>query len=339
MTTTLVFGFLTVRASAPAGAQFRLAGVDVLSVEVLGSPQAPPVIGGLTSSVDTIPVDRADPSTVPAEPATFYAGVRWSLLEARFVSMDESSDGFPVIIAELELANITDSLERRVRPSDLALIWSDGQQYELNRFDRVSGSSGFSLQPGEVRAVTAVFKPRVLEDPIFDEIALEVAEAGRIPARIPLNGPLPEQMFPIVGSIAADAAVVDDPDRPTGQLVVTPQRVALGLNAGPYRAAHGTRLVLVELSVQRAESNDDATFLQQEFWQLDIDGTSVAPSRVSRRSAAGPVGSSSSNSNRDHLTLVFVVAEDFGDVTLRVAPGSAATADYAIVFVDEVTTG
>ena len=35
----------------------------------------------------------------------------------------------------------------------------------------------------------------------------------------------------------------------------------------------------------------------------------------------------------------FVVAEDFGDLTLRVAAGSATTADYPIVFADEMTTG
>ena len=321
LTTTLVFGFMTVRASAPAGAQFRVAGVDLLGVDVLAQSPTTTIGPGVVSAIDTTPAAPVDGPPGSAHTSIVYAGVRWSLVETRFVSVAESDDGFPVVIAELDVVNTTPDVELRVRPSDLTLVWPDGSHYEVDRFDQIS-PEGFSLEPGGGRSVTAVFKPRVLDDPVLDEMALELGEPGRIPARIPLSGPPLQARFPIEGAVAADSVATG------GRLVIVPRRAVVGLNAGPYRAALGTRLVLAEVSVQRSEREGEAAFLQPDFWQLEVDGSPVEPSRITQWPTTNP--------NQDQVTLVFVVDEGFGEMVLRVAAGSPGSADYPIVFAGPV---
>lgn len=330
LTTTLVFGVLTVRASAPAGAQFRLIGLDLIAAPSPSAASTTTTTSDLASPAGPFIADSADSSeSGRGGPSVVYAGVQWSLQEARFVSVTASSDGYPVIIAELDLTNTTQNQVLRVRKSDLALIWSDGQRFGLDRFDQLRGARSFSLEPGEFRSVTAVFKPRVLTDPAVEETMLQIGSPGRIPAYIPLVGPMPRSIFPVAGSLADDdATVVDDLDRGEGLLVITPRRAALGLNAGPYRAATGSRLVLVEVSVQRAETYDTPSFVQKDFWRLTVDGTPIAPGQVYR--------SSTDSSNEELITLVFVVPEEFSDASLEVADGSGAYAiDFAEVFPED----
>ncbi len=338
LTTTLVFGFLTVRASAPAGAQFRLIGVDLL--EVAPAPAAPSttVVVDLVAPAAAGSGDITEGRSALVEPAVVYAGVHWRLLEARFVSVTESSDGRPVIIAELDLTNTTETQALRVRESDVALVWSDGERFPADRFDQVVGSDTLTLDPGERRSITAVFKPRLLVDPVFEDTALEIGDPGRIPARLPLVGPMAPSIYPIDGSIEEGAAVVADPDRVAGRLAVTPRRAVLGLNAGAYRAAEGTRLVLIEVAIERSQVDDGSAvaqesanakgsaFAERDFWRLTVDSSSLEPARIYRHSIGA--------TDDELLTLVFVVDEGFDELSLEVAPGSAGSIDRRIQFAD-----
>ena len=193
----------------------------------------------------------ASPSPSATEPpSVVYGGLTWSVLEARQVFRENTAEGRPIVIVETVVANAADGVVQRVRDSDLAIVWPDGRRDEVHRFEQLRGVTSFSLTPGEVRELTLVFKPRTNNDPDLTTLTFEIAEAGREPAVLPLIGPAQPPRHPREITFSEPpTAVTVTPDHPGG-LMVGPRWAVLDVNAGPYRAAAGEQLVLVDVLVE-----------------------------------------------------------------------------------------
>ncbi len=248
--------------------------------------------------------------TSDAAPSTLYGGLLWSLGEVRVVPRTSDAFSRPVVIAELIVANTGDTL-MRVREADVAVVGPDGARHQVDRFEGTAESHLFTVEPGRAKEVTAVFKLVTSEDPWLAEYHLQIGEVSRIPATIPLEGPAEESPFPVPVSISDETIAVADPDRPGRSMAVQPIGALLDINAGPYRAAVGEQLTIVEVSVQRAGGGDEAAYLAPDFWALRIDGVTFTAARVTNDLRP---------SGEDRVFLLFATPAD-GDVRGELVAG------------------
>jgi hypothetical protein len=311
LTTCLVVGFATVGASSASGDPFEL--VDV----TIGS--SPPPAGAAVTEANL-------PAAADLYPSVIYGGLTWAVLESRLVPRAVTVSNKPIVIVEAVVANTTSDTTLRVRDSDVAIVWPDGRRDEVTRFEQLPGLTSFSLAPGETQDLTLVFKPQINLDPELASLVLEIAEPGRISAFLPLVGLAELSPSPVVVSLDQPSTVIGDKPDGGAQFIVAPQRATLDVNAGPYRAAVGERLVVVETSVLRAAAVPDAAYLDPGFWQLQ-DGLEVLhPVRVAR--------SDTPSANEDLITVLFVASEELSETTLTVAAGTAQSSAYPIWFPD-----
>ncbi|MEM7325279.1 MAG: hypothetical protein AAF531_19475 [Actinomycetota bacterium] len=315
LTSYLVLGFVAVGASSASGDPFTLVNVTV--------PGSAPPVAGPTVAAPVLP------AAAEQYPSLVYGGVTWSILESRLVSGSVTESNRPIVVVEAVVVNTTTDVTLRVRDSDVALVWPGGRREQVTRFEQLSGATSFSLDPGQPRDLTLVFKPQVNIDPDLAVLALEIAEPGRIPGHLPLLGPADPVPYPqsatIEQTVAAESRLGRMPS-----LMASPLRAVLDINAGPYRAANGQRLVLVDLAIRRpdgaAEPTSPADHLAREYWRLTIDGRTIAPSRV--------VQSDGSAVDRETVSLLFVVAAETTDAALVVGAGTEHRAEYTLRFLD-----
>lgn len=302
ISTTLLIGLLTVGVESAAGEQFEVVGV-----------------------VDAAPLPAA---SSPSEqyPSVVYAGMVWSLTESRVIPRTEDAFSRPWIVVELLATNIADDGELRVREGDLSIVMDDGSNHPTERLERTASSSRFSVSPGKTKAVTAVFELRTNRDPNPADLQLQIAEPGRIPAFLPLVGEPDEPMYPVEADISDEPATITDPDDPSRQLILVPDSASVDIETGPYRAAMGERLSVIEVSVQRAAVDNDAAYLHPEFWRLDVGTERLTPIRVVR------VGQSAVNT--DGIKLLFVFVAGPTEMTLTAAANTDNPVAYAITTPD-----
>ena len=300
-TTALLVGLMTVGVNSAAGNDYEIVAIEQVD------------------SIGSAPVQPADQF-----PSVLHAGVVWSLAEARLIPRSEGQFSKPIVVAEVFAANVTEDTPLRVRHSDLFLADPDGRLHPSDRFENTptESRSRVVVEPGQTIQATVVFKPGIFYDPDLDEMALHIAEPKREPAVLPLVGPAPSDPYPLEGTIDAEPTVVPDPDRSDRQLVVTPQSAEIDLNYGAYRAPVGQRLNVIEVSVQRASSDDDAGFFDPDFWQLDVGDQQLQPIRVSK--------SDSPAANEDEVTLLFVFTAGPTDMTLTAGANGTAPAAFAM---------
>ncbi len=298
LTVTLIFGHMTLWAQSAAGTEFRLAGVEVF--------------GPITER-------PLNPSNLPEPtgPSVHYAGLRWSLTESRTVPLSNPETDYPIIVLELVVANTTVDTPLRVRKGDLAIVWPDGRRDEVDRFEHLPSSIGFRVDPGGTLAVTAVFKPRVVAEPDLATMALEIGEEGRIPAVLPLDGPAEPSPFPVVGSIEGDPLIASDPLQPGRWSSISAVAASIDVDAGPYRAAVGDRLLLVTAIADQPTTGAtaaDPDHLEPGFWALDAGAVIVRPIEISP-TAVDPIDPARSTTE---IVLVFVVEPGFtaGELTI-----------------------
>lgn len=302
ISTTLLVGLLTVGVESAAGEPFEVVGV-----------------------VDAAPLPA---SSSPSEqyPSVVYAGMVWSLTESRVIPRTADAFSRPWIVIELLATNITEDADLRVRESDLSIVMNDGSLHPTERLERTASSSRFSVSPGKTKAVTAVFELRTNRDPNPADLQLQIAEPGRIPAFLPLVGEPDEPMYPVEADIEDEPFTITDPDDPSRQLILAPSSAAVDVEEGPYRAAIGERLSVIEVSVQRAAGNDDAAYLYPDFWRLDVGTERLTPIRV--------VNVGQPEANTDEVKLLFVFVAGPSDMTLTAAANTDNPVAYAITTPD-----
>ena len=291
-----------------------------------------PIVDRLTDNGAVGSVDSAaNAAGPPAGPTAVYGGVRWTVDEARLLSVDETVNGQPIVVVEATVADTIDADGLRVRSGDVALVWPDGRREPADRFEQVDSAGFFTLDAGAQRPLTIVFKPAVNVDPDFDELVLEVGEAGRVPVRLPLNGEPVVAEIPVVGRFEGGRARfgVDGGDR---ELVLSPRSISLGLDAGPYRAAVGERVISVVVDVAGAGLGGSGQHLQPAFWQMVADTETYTPVRVQAPvSDTGPPLTAGETRGQS-MTLLFVVDADRNAATLVVGADTPTAVEFDVTF-------
>jgi len=276
VTTTLLVGLLTVGVERAAGDPY-----EVLDVQLLPS---------------AVSVPERESAVYPS---VLYGGLEWALVETRIVPKTDDLFSRPVAVVEVLVRNTTETTPLRVRDSDLALIWQvDQSRHETDRFEGTDNSSRFVVEPGRVVSVTTVFKLSLSDDPEVSQLQLEISEAGRIPARLPLSGIVDESPYPVEASIGTEQAIIADPSAEDRNLIIAPQEARIDINEGPYRAALDEKLTIIEVSVQRTAS-EGAAFYEESFWELEVGDRRLTPVRVTK--------SGQPAANEDEVTLLFVI--------------------------------
>ncbi len=298
ISTTLLVAILTVWVESAAGEPFEVVGV----VDAATMPAAP--------------------SPSEQYPSVVYGGMVWSLTEARLIPRTEDAFSRPFVVTELLATNITQGTELRVRKGDLAIVLADGSLHPAQRLERTASSIRFAVRPGRTTAVTAVFELQTNRDPNPAALQLQIAEPGRIPALLPLVGRPDEPMYPLDADIEGEPATITDPDDPSRRMIIDPDAASIDIDAGPYRAAIGERLSVIEVSVQRAASNDDAAYLDEEFWRLDVGAERLIPIRVVK------VGQPAANTDEVKLLFVFVAGPT--EMSLTAAANTDSPVAYSI---------
>lgn len=296
ISTILLVAVLTVGVESAAGDQFEV--VDVVKATTL----------------------PASPSPQEQYPSVMYAGMVWSLTEARLIPRTDDAFSRPFIVTELLATNVTADTELRARKGDLAVMLADGSIHPAKWLERTASSVRFSVDPGRTEAVTAVFELIANRDPNLWTVQLRITEPGRIPALLPLDGEPVEPMYPLEAGIEGGPATITDPDDPTRQMIVEANSASVDIDAAPYRAAIGERLGVIEVSVQRASGNANAAYLDEEFWRLDVGAERLTPIRVVK------VGQPAVNT--DEVRLLFVFAAGPTEMTLT----AAANTDSPLAF-------
>ena len=171
--------------------------------------------------------------------------------------------------------------------------------------------------------MTVRYEVGYTQRPDLRGLALQVAEPNRVPAVIALGSDEATYDYPVFGAVDTSAISLPDPDSATRRIVVEPAAAAVDINAGPYRAASGEELAVGKVSVQRAESNPEAGYLQTGYWALEADGEQVPAIFVARTSEPA--------SNTDEVTLLFAFPEGSDELTVMAAAGSDDAAGFSIV--------
>jgi hypothetical protein len=253
----------------------------------------------------------ADPSAEP-HPSALYGGVMWSVTEARALPAPELL--VPSIVeVDLNLTNTLNETQLRVPDSMLGLVQLDGSAAASGRF--VGSGSRLTIEPGETVGVTTSFQVGFTQEPDLAALGLRVVETNRIPATIPLDGPPAGDGYPVAVAIETGPAVLPDPDDASRQIVIEPRAAAIDINAGPYRAAEGARLAVVEILVQRTSSDDTSGFLDTGYWAIQAGGEASEPILVTRADQPAP--------NADQLTLLFAFPADAVDQLKLVASANS----------------
>jgi hypothetical protein len=268
----------------------------VAATQVIGASEA---AGSFTTgaSSDFVLVG-ADPDDEPF-PSALYGGLMWSVVEARVTPAPELLVPSRVEV-DLNITNTLSETQLRVPDSMVALVALDGSDASDGRF--VGGDGRLSISPGDTIEVTATFRVGFSDDPDATELGLRIMEPSRIPVTIPLDGAQPQTEYPVLAAIDTSPAVLTDPDDGQRQIVIEPQAAAIDINAGPYRAADGDLLAIVQVLVQRTASDDTSRFLDTDYWAVQTGDGPIAPILATRTDQPA--------SNADQVTLLFSFPAD-----------------------------
>ena len=266
------------------------------------------------------PIQGADPADEPL-PSVRYRGLMWSLVGAEVEPAPGLLDA-TVVDVELEVRNTLSATTLRAADS---LVWlaADGSEDGVPARFRDAGTR-LTLEPGERQRVVATFSLGRDAGTDPDDLSIEIGEPGRRPARLSLSATAsPDVDYPIRLAVDDESIVVDDPDEPARQIVLTVDAAAVDVDAGGYRALVDEHLVTVRVDVQRAAELDDPGFVQSDFWLLDADGEITAPIIV--------LWGDQPSGNTDEIVLLFSLPAEADDLTLVADPDGPAPARFPLV--------
>lgn len=295
----LVVGLLSAAIERVAANDFRIANVDLID---LAGPATTSPGDGVDRELAGV---AAEQIPVVDWPSVRYAGTSWSITGARLIPRAEQETGRPIVVVEVVVRNVTGDTATRSRIADISLVWPNGDREPADRFEFADDPDVLTLAPGAVEVVTLVFKPSVEQDPELGSLVVEVGETGRVPARIPLIGPVPDPVYPAVGTI----------DGPDDDPSIRIDRVIVDVDAGPYRAALGRRLVIIDVEVaadvglnllERIADRDEGG-----HWAIEVDGESSGPERIE----VDPVDPDDPETSRS-VTIIFVVDDGATEAVL-----------------------
>ncbi len=262
------------------------------------------------------------PASTPADqyPSVMYGGMMWSLVEGRVVPRDDDPFSRPIVVAEM-LASNTTNHQLRVRESDVSIVLPDGSRHPATRFEQTAATSRFSVESGQIQAVTVVFKLQSYVDPNPAELTVEFSEPSRIPASVPLIGGQPGMIGSTEFFIDDAVTVIPDAVNAPSNLVIEPTAASVQVELGAFRAPTGQRVAAVDLDIRRVSPSAASQYLDGEFWEMTVDGQTLQPARVVR---------TGSTAGSDSVQVVFLVNETVADMVLKVGANTDSATIYDI---------
>ena len=279
---------------------------------------APP---GPALGIDAAGASRPEP-VIDLNPATISIGefnqldaIRYGGLELGVVSarpVPETADGRPIIVADIAFRNATGPTVR-ISQRMVSLVAEDGRRIRLNRFEYTDDEQRLLVPSGEIERATLVFKLGPLDFPDLSDFHVEVAELGRHPVALPLDGRAPDPgQLPDVEVFAADREANQD------GLRTDVKAVQADRNFGPYRVTADQALLIISatLSGNTAGDTDPDTPnpLDPRYWSLEIGDDTLTASRLS------VTGRSEGQSD---VTIVFTTPEQVDEAALLAGPFGA----------------
>ena len=314
--------------------QFFLASVWVTVTAVLGAAflltSSTEALGddgteSSSSAAANFPVAGVDLDELDIEPDAVYAGAAWSIDDARSAHVDGLLER-SMIEVDVTVVNTLDATQVRIPDSVVSLATADESLADgaIGEARFVDAGARLTLDPGEQIQVTIDFEVGFTQAPDLADFALRIAEPNRVPVTIPLVGDPGDSSTTVFAAVDTTARSTTDPDDAARQIVIAPIAASVDVNAGPYRAAVGEELAIVQVAVQRAEAGADNGYLQLDYWTLEADGQPVAPILVAPALAV--------ESNEDEVTLVFAFPEGADQLVLVAGGGAGDTGDGALDF-------
>lgn len=310
----LVVALATVAIERAAANEFKIANVDL--VELAGPAGGPT---GTTESPTPSASAAADLSRRLGSPVR-YGATGWTVVNSRLISANSDLTDRPIVVTEVVVTNTHLTAATRVRAADVRLIFPDGSQQPVDRFEFIDDQRVFSLDPGESLLVILVFKPSIKTDPDLTQLTLSIGEEGRIPIQLPIVGEPEPVNFPRSGLINGPALSIPAPPGQVSATTIVPESVAAGLNADHYRASVGQQVILVEASVQSDDVASKQLYLDPSFWSMVVGGKSVAPLQVATPAI-------------DRVALTFAVDVGPAEMALVGGANTGVPVEYGISFV------
>ncbi len=263
-------------------------------------------LGPLAAGSEVAAADQTSFAIAPTDFDAYqnvsYAGLDLALVEARVVPNNRS--GQPIVVVELAVRN-NSRVQARLPLNMINLVGPGGQVSELDRFEYTAHASRMVVEAGKTERGLAVFKLPVHSSLRLSDFELQIAEAGRWPAGLPLDGEAPEPPYP--GPLAV--TFHNEEARYRG-LTVELSGAATALEYGVYRAAVGQHLAVVTVTVTGSPVSSMGT-VERDLWTL-VDGVTE---RRAIRAIAGqrPVGGNSVT-----MQLVFAYSTESSELELVV---------------------
>ncbi len=254
-------------------------------------------------------------------PSAVYGGLRWSIVETRVEGTGELL-GQARIEVDVLVDNTLAETELRFSERMVGLMTRDGTDLGPVRF--VDEPSRLAVAPGERLALTVSARTGHDPDPAPASLVLRLAEQGRRATILPLTGGPTGVATPVFAAVDTADLVLPDPDDAERRVLVTPTAAVFTTEAGPYRAALGERLLLVEVAVERAAVTEPSAVHEPGYWALNVDGATV-PALIVARAAEPAEG------NTEGLTLLFAFGEDADRFELVVGADTPDAATSAVV--------
>lgn len=258
-----------------------------------------------------------------------YGGADLNLVNARPVPVNSS--GRPIIVVDFEAQNTTDfqlRLPKRhfslVKAADTdrsitAAGGADLRVIDVDRFEYSDYSDRIVLEPGETAEATAVFKLLPGESTDLDDYNLQVTEAGRWPATIPLVGSAePDQaLLPLAFADPTQSNAVTE----FGQSQISILDSESSLDFGSYRALSNEHLALFVVEIAGDDVDLVEAAKQTSFWELSVGDQARQAMRVE-------VGDQSDGSTT--FVVVFTYPIESTDLVLHGDSGQLELAELVL---------
>ncbi len=302
--------------------------VLVVASQVVSAPQAlgDEDLDARFEAAADFPLTGPDP-TVETDPSIVYAGMLWTLDEARIADVEDGLFGRTSIEVDVTVTNTLVATELRIPESMVALVADEAALDAGAAGDGVAprfvdAGRRLTVAPGEDLAVTIEFEVYDPE-PTLERYTLRIAEPNRAPAFIRLGGEQEPGDYPVLAAVDTSPLTTSDPTDSGRQIVVEPVAASVDVNAGPYRAAVDEELAVVKIEVQRTLADDGAAYLDNGYWALEVDGERVLAILVAR--------SGETASNTDEVTLLFAFPAEPDDLTVVGAAGADDEISFSVV--------